>query len=126
MASVREFNGFWVNQGLSDLRRRIMAESGSRKGYARLERVYRVNRYYLWNIVNTPGYLPPNWVMERFGYETPAVVMPNGGRIAPGTIVTFDSRVCANEDCRVNFLPRVPNQRCCSPECSKARRKRQK
>ena len=30
---------------------------------------YRVNRRYLWEILNTPEYKPPQWVMDILGVE---------------------------------------------------------
>ena len=43
------------------------------------------------------------------------------GKVSPGTVILSDSRRCANSTCPIEFVPRVPNQRCCSPECSRAR-----
>lgn len=45
------------------------------------------------------------------------------GNIRPGAIVYGDSRKCANIACYINFVPRVWNQRYCSPECKKASHK---
>lgn len=46
-----------------------------------------------------------------------------GCYVAPGALVRQGSRRCVNSPCPVEFVPVVPNQLCCSPECSKARRK---
>lgn len=42
------------------------------------------------------------------------------GNITPGAIVYGDSRKCANISCVVHFVPRVWNQKYCSPSCKHA------
>lgn len=39
--------------------------------------------------------------------------------VAPGSLVLAASRKCANPACPIEFVPRVPNQRCCCHECSR-------
>jgi hypothetical protein len=45
------------------------------------------------------------------------------GHVRPGALVLADSRPCANPGCRVEFVPRVPWQKCHSQACSAAWRK---
>jgi hypothetical protein len=45
------------------------------------------------------------------------------GHVAPGALVLADSKRCANPGCRVEFVPRVPWQKCHSTPCSIAWRK---
>ena len=35
--------------------------------YPKMENELRINRYYLWHIINTDGYKPPNWVYRKLG-----------------------------------------------------------
>jgi hypothetical protein len=41
------------------------------------------------------------------------------GSIRPGALVYGDSRKCAFVSCPIHFIPRVWNQRYCSPDCKK-------
>lgn len=41
------------------------------------------------------------------------------GNVRPGSVILSDSRPCANPECPVWFVPKVPRQRFCSKECSK-------
>jgi hypothetical protein len=45
------------------------------------------------------------------------------GHVRPGALVLADSKPCANPGCRVEFVPRVPWQKCHSAACSMAWRK---
>ena len=35
--------------------------------YPKMEAELRINRYYLWHIINTGGYKPPAWVYRKLG-----------------------------------------------------------
>lgn len=41
------------------------------------------------------------------------------GRVRQGALVLADSKSCANPGCRIEFVPRTPNQVCHSAECAK-------
>jgi hypothetical protein len=45
------------------------------------------------------------------------------GRVRPGALVLADSKPCANPGCRMEFVPRTPNQICHSVECAKIYRR---
>lgn len=45
------------------------------------------------------------------------------GKVAAGAVILADSKRCANPACRVEFVPRVPWQKCHSGECARAVRK---
>jgi hypothetical protein len=45
------------------------------------------------------------------------------GRVRPGALVLADSKPCANPGCRIEFVPRTPNQVCHSAECAKIYRR---
>jgi hypothetical protein len=45
------------------------------------------------------------------------------GKVAAGAVVLADSKRCGNPACRVEFVPRVPWQKCHSAECAKTVRK---
>lgn len=47
------------------------------------------------------------------------VVVMAAGTVAPGALILADSRRCANPGCRIEFVPRVPWQRCHSSECAR-------
>lgn len=46
------------------------------------------------------------------------------GNITPGAIVYGDSQKCANIACPVHFVPRVWNQKYCSPACNPRHKKK--
>lgn len=50
--------------------------------------------------------------------STPVSVMAIG-KVTQGALILADSRRCANPGCRVEFVPRVPWQRCHSAECAR-------
>jgi hypothetical protein len=45
------------------------------------------------------------------------------GKVKAGALILADSRRCANPGCLVEFVPRVPWQRCHSAECARVWRK---
>jgi hypothetical protein len=65
------------HETLDHLRDEIRAKKQMCK-YPELERVYGVNRYYLWHIINDPGYQPPAKVAAQLGLQVmaPAPVCP--------------------------------------------------
>lgn len=44
------------------------------------------------------------------------------GNVAPGAVILADSKPCNRPSCPVLFVPRVPSQRYCSPDCKKKMR----
>src|SRR3990167_9978334 len=53
---------------LNDFRVRIRAEKPL-STYTILEEEYGVNRYYLWHIINTDNYDPPDRIKEKLGIQ---------------------------------------------------------
>jgi hypothetical protein len=45
------------------------------------------------------------------------------GRVREGALVLADSKSCANLGCRIEFIPRTPNQVCHSVECARIYRR---
>jgi hypothetical protein len=45
------------------------------------------------------------------------------GKVSAGAVVLGDSKRCGNPGCRVEFVPKVPWQKCHSAECAAARRR---
>jgi hypothetical protein len=45
------------------------------------------------------------------------------GKVVPGAVVLGDSKRCGNPACKVEFVPKVPWQKCHSLECAKTVRK---
>lgn len=41
------------------------------------------------------------------------------GHVVPGAVILADSKPCSRPGCPVHFVPRVPSQRYCSPDCKK-------
>ena len=45
------------------------------------------------------------------------------GKVSAGAVVLADSKRCGNPGCKVEFVPKVPWQKCHSKECAAARRR---
>ncbi|MBE3040482.1 MAG: hypothetical protein IMZ62_16925 [Chloroflexi bacterium] len=55
--------------------------------------------------------------------RTQRVTVQAIGRVRPGALVLADSKSCANLGCRIEFVPRTPNQVCHSAGCAKIYRR---
>lgn len=86
MALVKGFNGSSEDNSLIMLREAIRAKIGQKVNYPKLEKEYRVNRYYLWKIANDESYQPPFKVCEILGIQAflPAPVCPIHGVVHDG------------------------------------------
>lgn len=56
------------NIGLSDFIASLVIEKQD-KTYDELTEKYSVNKYYLWHIINTPDYDPPDHIKEALGIQ---------------------------------------------------------
>ena len=58
---------------LNEYKRRLIA-ARSFYSFPFLSRKLGVNRYYLWHLINTEGYRPPEWVCDHLGIKYPKTV----------------------------------------------------
>ena len=49
----------------------------------------------------------------------PVQVYAQPGTIRPGSLILAESKICASPGCTLSFVPRVPWQKYCCPDCRK-------
>jgi hypothetical protein len=101
--------------------RKALREEKKYSTYDDLVDEYGVNRYYLWNIINKDGYLPPLRICLILDIEIPqAKVVPMNGRQIPDGSQALMALRC---DCGQYFISNHPRRRKCY-KCSPYRGKR--
>lgn len=50
----------------------------------------------------------------------PVQVYAPPGTVRPGSIILSESKICIRPGCTLSFIPRVPWQKYCSPDCRKS------
>jgi hypothetical protein len=101
----------------AEFREKLITEKGNnghKISYDCLAIKYQVNKFYLWHIIKTPGYIPPRSVATKLDIELYASVIVIEGDVPNGAQVLRATR-CVCSQYFISNHPRRKKCFICSP-----------